>query len=537
MSVIPFRTTKRNSSSLDESDFGSPENLFRDSDVSLEQKMEILVPKFLSLVKYVAGRLAFRLPAHISMDDLIGSGTIGLVDSIQKFDPVKNVEFKTYAEFRIKGAILDELRTLDWIPRSVRKKQHALEKVHMKLQKDLGRPAEPEEVAQAFGVSMEKLSKLLDDTKSVPLVNIDDFYEDPHQNNKCEGDDGSIHEIVNNREGEDALHALCIFQLEKAFARSIEKLPFESKFVLCLYYYEEVAAKDIGRIVGYTESRVSQLLAEALCRLKPLLAKELGIENSDSEINANRYFDTGKNKRTSKWPKTLRYTPVKLDGTHYVKRKGKGWRVKSIYIPDFMLIGEPYEPQLYQPAKKNLPDKEKPLREIAKKVDTRSLLEKISLLRRKQEGEMRKDRIPSITTFLAYSTVIKLRGIELTSTKDLLDLTSDQFKRKCSKLDRRTLSAVAKKMIAKELYFQDGEEATRNLISDNGKRAEPPKKDSSPEISPGTTSFEAAVERISSAIGPLIAEKGNMEEITVREKFKADNGREYLLTVNITPPN
>ena len=107
--------------------------------------------QYAPLIKYIASRLALRLPSHISMEDLISSGIIGLIDAVQKFDPSKNINFKTYAEFRIKGAMLDELRSLDWIPRSVRKKTHLIEDAYAKLQRRLGRPAEAEEVAEVPG--------------------------------------------------------------------------------------------------------------------------------------------------------------------------------------------------------------------------------------------------------------------------------------------------------------------------------------------------------------------------------------------------
>src|SRR4030066_646059 len=123
---------------------------------------EQMVLQYAPLIKYIASRLALRLPSHISLDDLISSGIIGLIDAIHKFDPSKNISFKTYAEFRIKGAILDELRSLDWIPRSVRKKTHLIEDAYAKLQRSLGRPAEAEEVAEFMDLELGEFYKLLD---------------------------------------------------------------------------------------------------------------------------------------------------------------------------------------------------------------------------------------------------------------------------------------------------------------------------------------------------------------------------------------
>jgi RNA polymerase sigma factor for flagellar operon FliA len=139
---------------------------------------EQMVVQYAPLIKYIASRLALRLPSHISLDDLMSSGIIGLIDAIHKFDPGKNISFKTYAEFRIKGAILDELRSLDWIPRSVRKKSHVLEKTYAaELERNLGRPAEPEEVCQALGLEMEEFYQPLDETKSVSLVDLEGVWK------------------------------------------------------------------------------------------------------------------------------------------------------------------------------------------------------------------------------------------------------------------------------------------------------------------------------------------------------------------------
>ncbi len=140
---------------------------------------ERLVLQYAPLIKYIATRMALRLPPHISLDDLISSGMIGLLDAIKKFDPQKNINFKTYAEFRIKGAILDELRALDWIPRSIRKKSTQLEKAYTRLQKELGRPAEAEEMAQSLGLSIEEYHHLLDETKGISLMDIDAVRKKP----------------------------------------------------------------------------------------------------------------------------------------------------------------------------------------------------------------------------------------------------------------------------------------------------------------------------------------------------------------------
>ena len=131
---------------------------------------EQMVLQYAPLIRYIASRLALRLPSHISQEDLISSGIIGLIDAIRKYDRSKNIDFKTYAEFRVKGAMLDELRSMDWIPRSVRKKTHLIENAYARLQKVLGRPAEAEEVAELLGMELEDFFQLLDETKCVSIV-------------------------------------------------------------------------------------------------------------------------------------------------------------------------------------------------------------------------------------------------------------------------------------------------------------------------------------------------------------------------------
>ncbi|MDA8163587.1 MAG: sigma-70 family RNA polymerase sigma factor, partial [Desulfobacteraceae bacterium] len=129
-----------------------------------------LILTYTPLIKYIAVRLAARLPAHVAVDDLISCGIIGLIDAIDKFDTAKDVQFKTYAEFRIKGAMLDELRSLDWVPRSIRRKLHDLERVCGELEKRLGRPATDEEMAEALGLELAGFHRLLDETKAVSFL-------------------------------------------------------------------------------------------------------------------------------------------------------------------------------------------------------------------------------------------------------------------------------------------------------------------------------------------------------------------------------
>ncbi len=230
---------------------------------------EQMVLQYAPLIKYIASRLALRLPSHISLDDLISSGIIGLIDAIHKFDPSKNISFKTYAEFRIKGAILDELRSLDWIPRSVRKKTHLLENAYAELQKTLGRPAEPDEVAESLGMDIEEFYQLLDETKAVSLVELEAVWK--AISGSAELADNEMPEILQDENVRDPFMAVHFSQLQEVMVRGIEALPDKEKLLISLYYYEELTMKEIGQIMGYTESRISQLHTQAMLRLRAKL--------------------------------------------------------------------------------------------------------------------------------------------------------------------------------------------------------------------------------------------------------------------------
>jgi RNA polymerase sigma factor for flagellar operon FliA len=223
---------------------------------------ERLVLQYAPLIKYIATRMALRLPPHISLDDLISSGTIGLLDAIKKFDPHKNISFKTYAEFRIKGAILDELRALDWIPRSIRKKSNQLEKAYTKLQKELGRPAEPEEMAECLGISIEEYYHLLDETKGISLLDIDAV----RKNLPSLGED-ELYEFLQDESARDPFISVHFAELREILMKSLECLPDKGKLLISLYYYEELTMKEIGEIMGYTESRISQMHTQAILHL------------------------------------------------------------------------------------------------------------------------------------------------------------------------------------------------------------------------------------------------------------------------------
>lgn len=232
-------------------------------------KREELILTYTPLIKYIAARLASRLPPQVSIDDLISCGIIGLIDAINKFDLSKNVQFKTYAEFRIKGAMLDELRALDWVPRSIRRKITDLEKTYADLEKKFGRPATDEEVANSLNMNLEEFHKLLDETKSVSFMDIEFLRQkSPDKLNS------SIIDSFSDS-GKDPFTAINLSQIRRLTARAIAELPEKEKLAVALYYYEELTMKEIGQVLGYTESRISQMHSKAMLRLRSKLKKAL----------------------------------------------------------------------------------------------------------------------------------------------------------------------------------------------------------------------------------------------------------------------
>lgn len=227
------------------------------------------IEKYSSLIRYIADRLASRLPSHVSREDLISSGIIGLIDAVDKFDPTRNILFKTYAEFRIKGAMLDELRSLDWVPRSVRKKSSQIEKAYHRLETELGRPATDEEVAEGLGLALEDFHRLLDEVKGVSLLDIDAFRGLPLVEAKRQ----DLFDLLVDENTQDPLSALGLAEAKKMIAEAITKLPEKEQHVVSMYYYDELTMKEIGEVIGYTESRISQLHTKAILRLKSRLRR------------------------------------------------------------------------------------------------------------------------------------------------------------------------------------------------------------------------------------------------------------------------
>ena len=228
-------------------------------DERIKRDKQIL--KYAPHIKYLANRLAIRLPSHIDIDDIINSGVIGLIDAIDKFDENKGVQFKTYAEFRIRGAILDNLRSLDWVPRSIRKSTNMLENTYAELEKKFNRPATDDEVTAALNISLEKFHEMIALASGVTLLSLDMV---------SSHDDIKVN-LLDCLADSDNINPMTYFRMEEirdVVADSINDLPDKEKQVVCLYYYDDLTMKEISKTLNLTESRVSQIHAKAVLRLR-----------------------------------------------------------------------------------------------------------------------------------------------------------------------------------------------------------------------------------------------------------------------------
>jgi RNA polymerase sigma factor for flagellar operon FliA len=224
---------------------------------------EEMILKYTPLIKYIAHRLAMRFPPCISVDDLISAGVIGLMEALKKFDPEKRVKFRTYAEFRIKGAMLDQMRSMDWVSRSVRQKAAQLEKTCRALEKKKGRAIEDEEIAQELRLSLDNYYKLVNQANVVYFLNKDSL--------KKENLQLSEEDLLNQIKDEKAnhpFHLLSIVESKNILTRRIEELAPKERTVISLYYYEEMTLKEIGAVLGFTESRICQIHTKAILKLR-----------------------------------------------------------------------------------------------------------------------------------------------------------------------------------------------------------------------------------------------------------------------------
>jgi RNA polymerase sigma factor FliA len=231
---------------------------------------EQLVLAFSPLVKYVAGRMSTGLPAHVEEADLISYGLLGLISAIERFDPSREIKFETFAMTRIKGSIIDELRSLDWVPRSVRAKAREIEKANAKLEHQLRRAPTDAEVAAELEMSIEDFHDALTRISNSSVVALDELWT----LSDASGDQVSLLDTIQDPDAVDPAAALDVTETKDRLAEAIARLPEREKLVVALYYYENLTLREIGEVLGVTESRVSQLHTKAVLRLKSALQSE-----------------------------------------------------------------------------------------------------------------------------------------------------------------------------------------------------------------------------------------------------------------------
>jgi RNA polymerase sigma factor FliA len=238
---------------------------------------ERLMIEHLPTVRYLARRIHERLPQHVEIDDLVSAGVLGLIDAFRKFDPAKKVQFRSYAQFRIRGAILDSLRTLDWSPRDLRRKGRAIEEAIRTLTARTGRaPSEPE-VAAELGMELGEYQQLLGELKGLEIGTL-------HAEHSEDSGEEELAYIPNKPE-DDPLFCCLKSEMQSRLATAVDQLPERERLVMTLYYYEEMTMKEIGLTLGVVESRVSQIHSSAVLHLRSLLAssaaKNPGKKNPD----------------------------------------------------------------------------------------------------------------------------------------------------------------------------------------------------------------------------------------------------------------
>jgi RNA polymerase sigma factor FliA len=218
----------------------------------------------LPIVRFIARRIHERLPPHVPIDDLYSAGVLGLLDAFGRFDPSKQVQFRTYAQFRIRGAILDSLRTLDWSPRELRRKGRAVEHAIQALIGQLSRSPTDFEIAQKLNIPLADYQQLLGDLKGLEIGTLD-------SERSADSDEEEL-DLIPDRPEDDPLFRYLDGEMRERLTKAINDLPERERLIMTLYYYEEVSMKEIGLIIGVVESRISQIHASVVLHLRARLA-------------------------------------------------------------------------------------------------------------------------------------------------------------------------------------------------------------------------------------------------------------------------
>lgn len=222
------------------------------------------IMKYAPLVKNIVERIALRLPSHIDKEDLINVGIIGLMSALERFDESKKIRFETYARFRIRGAILDELRSRDTVSRSARTKDAKLEGAFSALQRELGRMPTEDEVSEYLNISLDQYHKMLDDAKGVCILHSDDLPPEYFERYIRK-------DVLEKIDQGDPLSLITQMEMKDILKGAIDALPEKDRIVLSLYYYEELTFREIGEVLELTESRICQIHSQAILKLRSVL--------------------------------------------------------------------------------------------------------------------------------------------------------------------------------------------------------------------------------------------------------------------------
>jgi RNA polymerase sigma factor for flagellar operon FliA len=230
-----------------------------------------LLVEFAHLVKYIVNRIAINMPGSVDRDDLVSSGILGLIKAVETFEPERGFKFETYAGHKIRGAVLDELRALDWVPRSVRQKSRELQRTYAKLENDLGRMPYDDEVCDALGVSEKEFDDMLSDVAPTTIISLEEAMPDRSSDSK------EIHIIdtIEDPGTDNPLKEMGFNQVKDILKDTIANLPEKEKLVIALYHYEELTLKEIGVVLDISESRVSQIHSKAILKLRGRLMQRI----------------------------------------------------------------------------------------------------------------------------------------------------------------------------------------------------------------------------------------------------------------------
>ncbi len=212
-----------------------------------------------------------KLPESVELDDLIQVGVLGLIDAVSKYDPKRGIKFQTYAEFRVRGAILDELRATDWVPRAVRQVASQIQDIYQDIEGKKGAPADDEDVASRMGVSLKEFYQQLDSVRGISIISFDDLRPAME-----EGEEWDVLDVMADPNVEDPIETLGLQEMRLALSEAIGGLPEKERLVVTLYYFEGLTMHEIGEVLGLTESRISQLHSKAALRMRARIRRHQG---------------------------------------------------------------------------------------------------------------------------------------------------------------------------------------------------------------------------------------------------------------------